>query len=37
MSDFEKARQLMKEFQGDKYLFGSGVHRPGRQGRRRAG
>ncbi|HZK66792.1 MAG TPA: iron-containing alcohol dehydrogenase, partial [Chloroflexota bacterium] len=25
MSDFEKARQLMKEFQGDKYLFGSGV------------
>ena len=25
MSDFQKARQLMKEFQGEKYLFGSGV------------
>ncbi|MHB1161719.1 MAG: iron-containing alcohol dehydrogenase [Chloroflexota bacterium] len=25
MADFERARQLMREFQGDKYHFGSGV------------
>ncbi len=25
MADFERARQLMQEFQGDKYVFGSGV------------
>jgi alcohol dehydrogenase class IV len=25
MADFERARQLMREFQGDKYVFGSGV------------
>jgi alcohol dehydrogenase len=25
MADFEKARRLMKEFQGDKYVFGPGV------------